>query len=228
VAAHRGGPLARRPGVLRPAAIRLGARSREAKWRLYCRSFPPRPGERVLDVGASAQDDLPNENYFLRRYPRPEQLTAVGVSDLGELGDRYPQVRFERADGRALPFDDGAFDVVHSNAVVEHVGPREEQERFVAELTRVGRAGLVTTPNRWFPAESHTRVLLAHWLPRDQMLWTMSRLGRIAPDADWPVWLLSPRAFRGLFPSDLELRLFVNRVAGLPATLNMVFRRGCG
>ena len=45
-------------------------------------SFPPEAGGRILDVGMSQHDDLPGENYFLRRYPRPEQLTAVGIDDI--------------------------------------------------------------------------------------------------------------------------------------------------
>ena len=42
-----------------------------------------------------------------------------------------------QADGRELPFADGAFDLGFSNAVVEHVGGRDEQRRFVHELCRV-------------------------------------------------------------------------------------------
>ena len=46
---------------------------------------------------------------------------------------------------------DGTFDVVFSNAVIEHVGGEEEQLRFVAEALRVGRRAFITTPNRLFP-----------------------------------------------------------------------------
>ena len=42
-------------------------------------------------------------------------------------------------DACALPFADQAFDVVFSNAVIEHVGDVERQRRFVAEALRVGR-----------------------------------------------------------------------------------------
>jgi hypothetical protein len=96
-------------------------------------------------------------NYFLGRYPYLDQLTAVGLDDLSELELRYPDVTFVRADGRELPFPDRSFDVVHSNAVVEHVGAREEQQRFLAELVRVSRSGFVTTPNRWFPIQTYCR-----------------------------------------------------------------------
>src|SRR5213078_1617346 len=69
-------------------------------------------------------------------------------------------------DGRALPFRDGAFDVVFSNSVIEHVGDADSQRRFAAEIMRVGRAFWVQTPNRWFPVEQHLLTPLIHWLPK--------------------------------------------------------------
>ena len=30
---------------------------------------------------------------------------------------------------------------------------------------RVGKRVFLTTPNRWFPVEVHTRLPLVHWLP---------------------------------------------------------------
>ena len=63
------------------------------------------------------------------------------------------------------PFDDGSFDVVFSNAVIEHVGDRERQGQLVREALRVGRRVFLTTPNRWFPVEVHTRLPFVHWLP---------------------------------------------------------------
>jgi hypothetical protein len=69
-------------------------------------------------------------------------------------------------DGRALPFRDGAFDVVFSNSVIEHVGDADSQRRFAREVARVGRAYWVQTPNRWFPVEQHLLTPLVHWLPK--------------------------------------------------------------
>ena len=72
----------------------------------------------------------------------------------------------------SLPMDetflsqDKEFDFVHSSAVLEHVGSREKQTIFLSEAWRVARKGIfITTPNRWFPVEFHTVMLLAHWLP---------------------------------------------------------------
>jgi hypothetical protein len=77
--------------------------------------------------------------------------------------------------------------------VIEHVGGEVEQRRFVAEHVRVGRDWVITTPNRWFPVESHTSAVLRHWSPR----WRDSR-----PEF---TRLLSLREFRDLLPADARV-----------------------
>lgn len=202
-------------------AVRFGLRSRGQKWRLYRTHFDPRVGERVLDVGVSSLDGLPGENYFLRTYPHPAQLTGVGVQDLSDLSVAHPAVAFMQADGCSLPFGDRTFDIVHSNAVVEHVGAIDRQRQFIRELCRVADAGFITTPNRWHPVETHTRLPLVHWLPRRAMLRAMALLGK----HDEGFWLLSRRKLLSLFPPDVKTEVFSTRIGGLPATTIVVFRR---
>jgi SAM-dependent methyltransferase len=86
-------------------------------------------------------------------------------------------------DGRQLPFRDGAFDVVFSNSVIEHVGSAESQLRFAQEVARVGGAFWVQTPNRRFPVEQHLLTPFLHWLPKS---WQR----RLVP---WSVWSLATR-----------------------------------
>jgi hypothetical protein len=173
-------------------------------------------------VGVSRFTHYPGENYFLRRYPYPEQVTAVGITDLTGLQQVYPGVTFVHADGRSLPFEADAFDVVHSNAVIEHVGGRADQRRFVSELVRVAPAGFVTTPNRWFPFEVHTRVPLLHWLPEPAFARLVVGLGiRRA----WNTYLLSRRQLVALFPPAVEPQIHRERLFGWTATLAAVFSR---
>ena len=84
----------------------------------------------------------------------------VSVSGIETEGKGWPS--WVQADGRDLPFPDKSFDLVLSNAVIEHVGDFEDQLRFINEHERVGRTWILTTPNRIFPVESHTRVLFVH------------------------------------------------------------------
>ncbi len=93
-----------------------------------------------------------------RATPGPSAITAVGHTGLDRFAAAFPRRRsVVQADGRELPFADGAFELGFSNAVIEHVaGGREGQRRFVTELCRVAGRVFVTTPNRWFPVDPHT------------------------------------------------------------------------
>lgn len=148
----------------------ISLRSRKKKLRLLLDELRPTPETTVLDVGADALGFGEGEgcgtlNFLEEMYPWPERITALGLHDGAGFRARYPRIPYVQGDACALPFEDGAFDIVFSNAVVEHVGGRERQRAMVSEAVRVGRRVFVTTPNRWFPIEVHTRLPLVHWLP---------------------------------------------------------------
>ena len=97
----------------------------------------------MLDVGADALGfgdggGCATMGFFEEHYPWPEQITALGLHD-GSPRRTLPADRVRAGDACALPFADGQFDVVFSNAVIEHLGGRERQRRFVSEAIRVGR-----------------------------------------------------------------------------------------
>ena len=189
----------------------ISLRSRRRKLALFLEVMGPTRATTVLDVGvdevslgdAGGQSGCTTHNLLEERYPWPERLTALGLHDGARFRERYPQIAYVQGDACALPFADGVFDVVHSNAVIEHVGGRERQEAFVREAVRVGRRVFVTTPNRWFPIEVHTRLPLVHWLPEGPA-------GR-AYDLAGKSWarenrLLGPSDLRVLFPGPVEIR----------------------
>jgi SAM-dependent methyltransferase len=186
--------------VLRRVASRVSLRSRERKLRLFLDLMAPGPETTVVDVGVT---DAPfgagsSDNFFEALYPWPERITAVGHTGLDRFTAAFPAVTAVRADGRSLPFADGAFDLGFSNAVVEHVaGGREGQHAFVHELCRVAGRVFVTTPNRWFPLEVHTLLPFVHWLPPGPR----SRLLRFEDVLD----PLGPKDFAALFPYSVRV-----------------------
>jgi ubiquinone/menaquinone biosynthesis C-methylase UbiE len=159
-------------------AAAVGARVRRRMFDMFMQRFDPSPQERVLDVGVTSDRTYAASNYFEQFYPYKTKLTTAGVDDASFLESLYPGIKFVPADALAMPFEDASFDLVHSAAVLEHVGSNEEQARMVAECLRVARRGVfLTTPNRWFPIEFHTQLPLVHWLPKSACRAVLQRLG---------------------------------------------------
>lgn len=115
-------------------------------------------GSTVLDVGGVA-------SWWKEVQPATRDITIVNLDTRHESSCREAGFRFLSADGRALPFKDGEFDLVHSNSVIEHVGSLEDQRRFASEVRRCGKSIYLQTPNRWFLVEPHLITLFVHWLP---------------------------------------------------------------
>jgi SAM-dependent methyltransferase len=141
-----------RPGLRSRAGSRLAARARARRHERFRALTGADASTRILDVGCGVLG--------LRALEPDLDITGA---DLVER-PAYPGP-FVRADAtERLPFDDGAFDLVYSSSVVEHVAP-ERREAFARELRRVGRGWWVQTPAWSFPVEPHALLPAAHWLP---------------------------------------------------------------
>ena len=185
----------------------ISLRSRKRKLRLLLGEMRPTATTSVLDIGADELgfgdgDGCGTLNFFEESYPWPERITALGQHDGEGFRARYPDIPFIQGDACAMPFADGAFDIVFSNAVIEHVGGRARQRQFVSEALRVGRRVFITTPNRRFPVEVHTRLPLVHWLP-DAVSHRVYRAAGKEFATD--VHLLTRRSFAALFPGRVRI-----------------------
>src|SRR3984893_16156598 len=160
-------------------AVRLAAHQRRKMFARFLADTGVAAGEAILDVGVTSDRSYQASNYLEAWYPYKHMVTAVGLDDASFLCALYPGMRFVKANGLTLPFRDQAFDVVHSAAVIEHVGSFARQCAFVRECCRVARrAVFITTPNRWFPVEFHTVLPIVHWLPKSAFRAVMRRTGR--------------------------------------------------
>ena len=189
---------------MRRATIAFSQWSRRRKASLI-QEFLTREGLRTSGLVGVGGGDEPNG-----------RIVEQAVSDLTDVRfgvDLWPRSKapwpYVMGDARRLPFADDSCDVLLCNAVIEHVGGREDQQVLVNEHTRVARAWVITTPNRWFPVESHTATVLRHWSPA----WRSRRTEFTR--------LLSLREFRALLPHDAV-------IVGHPwsATFSAFYARG--
>ncbi len=129
-------------GGYTPLAFRHYVRRRALLAALEPLSF-----ETALDVGCS---EAFFTNAVAQRFGAEVWGVDLSTTALAKARRRYA-LRLAGADATRLPFPDGAFDLVFSTEVIEHV---LEPERMVAELRRVSRGTvLVTTPVSQRPDE---------------------------------------------------------------------------
>lgn len=173
-------------------ASRFSVRSRRRKADEVV-AFMTRQGVRsLLVIGAEENDHAWSNIVEKAAIAASADSTVTGLSlPSHALGGNRVLV----CDGRQLPFGDDQFDFVLCNAVIEHVGQRADQKALVDEMMRVGRHFYLTTPNRWFPVESHTRAVFKHYSAR----WRGRRSVEFTR-------LLSRGEFRELLPSNVEIR----------------------
>lgn len=187
--------------------------------------------ERILDIGSEVDDQ---SRQILERVENKRTITAINITEhhLNAIRSTYPNINVAIADGRRLPFPDKSFDLVYSNAVIEHVGDFEAQKEFASEVRRVGKRWFITTPNRAFPFEFHARMPLISWLPPDVMQKAAHRWGynhqrkRYEAGCDYSdVHLMTARQVQAAFPDSVVLK---PRITIWPETLVVVGPRPPG
>ncbi|MCK1312298.1 MULTISPECIES: methyltransferase domain-containing protein [unclassified Bradyrhizobium] len=145
-------------------AEKLLIAARDRIYQDFIAQMQPSSADEILDVGVS---DVINDgaNVLERSYPHQHKITACGLGEGIRFKAAFPLCRYVQIEPNTrLPFDDNAFDVATSNAVLEHAGSHENQVLLVEELGRVARRVFITVPNRFFPVEHHTAIPLAHYL----------------------------------------------------------------
>jgi hypothetical protein len=196
-------------------ASRVSAFNRRRKWSLFLKEIPPSEKMTILDVGFSEKEYSSTDNFIEKHYPYQNRLTALGVDTPCDFLTRYPDVKAVSYDGSLFPFDDKEFDLCWSNAVIEHVGGFEKQLFFLKEIKRVSRRAFITTPNKWFPVELHTRTPLFHYLPKNLFDKYLGLIGKKWATGDY-MHLLSASDLKALLVAvDIApYKLFRNRILG--------------
>jgi hypothetical protein len=214
-------------------AWRVSSYNRRRKWRIFMDTVRPDADMTVLDVGYNELEHSATDNFIEKHYPWRSQITALGIDEPVQFAQRYPDVKAVHYEGTTFPFADRSFDVCWSNAVIEHVGRHADrwgaQVLFLKEIARVAKTGFVTTPNKRFPVEVHTRTPLLHWLPKRMFDAYLRRRGKEWAAGDYMDLLTLADLRRLLRDAGIaEYRIVRNRLLGLTLDFVVIFGERAG
>ncbi|MBN2532433.1 MAG: methyltransferase domain-containing protein [Spirochaetales bacterium] len=192
-------------------------RSRRKRFNLFIDLLKPGPDDKILDIGISSYI-VRGTNFLEMWYPYQKNITCLVNEDIEKYKDfklKYPEVKIIQGDGKKMDFPAHYFDIVFSNAVIEHVGRREEQKKFIHEIIRVGKKSFISTPNYRFPIDSHTLFPFIHMFPRKIKFWIYKKIGRGYFSDINRLNLLRLQEFIKLFPAHINIKIYKQKVLGL-------------
>jgi hypothetical protein len=121
----------------------------------------------LLDIGTTNDSDLKSSNIFcnmLKVIPIHKSISNQIIKNkrFKICKNKSITSNFAKKEVAQLKSD-----LVISSATIEHVGSLKNQIRKVNNMIKLSKQYIViTTPNRFFPIEVHTKLPLIHWLPK--------------------------------------------------------------
>ena len=181
---------------------------------------------RVLDVGGEIE-------FWQLSVEAGHELPEVTIVNLHPSWQPLPaRIAWQIGDARSLPVENGKFDVVVCNSVIEHITSWEDQEAVASEIARVGKSYFVQTPDPRFLIEPHLLAPFIHWLPRTvqrRLIRNFTLWGLVhrptparAEQALSDIRLLRVRQMKKLFP---DACVYTERFLGWPKSIIAIRKR---
>ena len=182
---------------------------------------------KLLDVGTTPSFD-DHENYLINKFPYKKNITCLSNFDCSILKKKFPQVECVVGDGCGMAIENNFFEIVHSNATIEHVGSYKNQVNFIRECVRVSKEyTFITTPNRFFPMDFHSKIPLINLLPKNIFRKILKLFGDNFFSKEENLNLLSKNEIK-IMLSELEIKNFKiieNRFLGLVSNFLLVIKK---
>lgn len=204
---------------LRRVTTQFALRARRRMYHSFMESLTPSAETTIVDIGVTPDQSTEDSNFLEKWYTYPGRITATSIEDASYLESIHPGLKFVQTSGDHLPFADRQFDIAFSSAVIEHVGDRAKQRRFIQELLRVSKRFFITTPDRRFPVELHTFLPLVHWLPQENHQRVLRALGMTSWAKTENLNLLDEHELRDLFPTEVVPTIGGPRLLGMRSNL---------
>ena len=123
--------------------------------------------ESFLDVGTTEENELESSNYFVKNFHKIKIKNSI--SDQEIKNNNFNKFLRKSITSKFLEteIENYKSDLVISSATIEHVGSYENQIKMLENIIKLtNKYFFITTPNRFFPIDFHTKLPIIHMLPK--------------------------------------------------------------
>ena len=173
----------------------------------------------ILDVGGTSYFC---KNSGLLSHPG----LRITLLNLYPVETSHPAIHAVQGDATDMrEFENGSFDLVFSNSVIEHLFTLELQQKMAPEILRVGKSYFIQTPNVYFPIEAHYALPFAQYYSKGflHFMLTQTKFSRMrkwssaeASQYIAEIRLLNAQEMKALFPGASLLK---EKVLGLTKSI---------
>ena len=121
----------------------------------------------ALDIGTTSDDKNASSNIVIKNIKNIDKFKCI--SDQIVNSDFFHKslnksITEEFSENELYDFSS---DLVVSNATIEHVGNTLNQKKMLENVIKLTKKiFVITTPNKFYPIELHTKIPLIHWFPK--------------------------------------------------------------
>jgi hypothetical protein len=121
----------------------------------------------VTDIGTTSDLNNASSNLVIKK--------LIGIKKFKSVSDQNIKARFfkyilKKSITKDLTYSDikiFSSDLILSSATIEHVGSYYNQTKMIKNIIKLTKKFFViTTPNRFYPLDFHTKIPFIHWLPK--------------------------------------------------------------
>lgn len=123
--------------------------------------------ESFLDIGTTEENKLRSSNFFVKKFNKIKIIKSITDQDIIKNNFNNILKKSITSDFTLEEIDQYKSDLVISSATIEHVGSNDAQMKMIENICLLtNKYFFITTPNRFFPIDFHTKLPLIHMLPK--------------------------------------------------------------
>ena len=121
----------------------------------------------ALDIGTTSDDKNASSNIIIKNIKNIDNFKCISdqIINSNFFNKKLKKSITEEFSEKELY--EFSSDLVISNATIEHVGGELKQKKMLENIIKLTKKiFIITTPNRFYPIELHTKIPLLHWFPK--------------------------------------------------------------
>ena len=122
----------------------------------------------ALDIGTTEDTINESSNTIIKNLKKINIFKSISNQ---EIKSSFFQKKLNKSitkDFTKTELDEFCSDIVLSNATIEHVGNEQKQRKMIDNVIKLSKkVFVISTPNRSYPVDFHTKIPFIHWLPKD-------------------------------------------------------------